>query len=91
MLGLPSPQNLKPSWFSKVKWKISDPFPVDWICTTSCAGDKMGGMRNSLVPDPLNGRGQLVIRSRDGDELDAPCGYAIKCILDQEARGGVAA
>lgn len=88
MLDLPSSQNSKPSWYSKVKWKISEPFRVEWICTTSCVGGKMGGMRNSLVPDPQSNRGQLVIRSRDGDELDAPCGYAMKCILDQESRNG---
>lgn len=91
MVDLPSPRNPKPSWYSRVKWRISDPFHVEWLCTASSTGDKTGGMRNSLVPDTQNPRGRLVVRSRDGDELDAPSGYALKCILDQEARAAVAA
>ncbi|KAI1380085.1 YT521-B-like domain-containing protein [Hypoxylon crocopeplum] len=79
MQSLPSVDNNHPAWWYDITWKISQPFKVDWLSTSTISIKYVQHLSNSLNEN------LSVTRSRDGSEIDARAGRQMLAILESHS------
>ncbi|ORY61536.1 YT521-B-like domain-containing protein [Pseudomassariella vexata] len=73
----PSSANPQPSWYKKIRWPLSEPFRLKWICTQDCEDRYFNKLQNRFNDD------SPVTRSRDGTEIDSFCGRNMMLTIDR--------
>ncbi|KAL1880587.1 hypothetical protein VTK73DRAFT_5392 [Phialemonium thermophilum] len=80
MATAPSPDTPRPYWMNGIHWATSDPFRVEWICTTEVEFYHIGHLKNKLNEN------QAVLVGRDGQEIDEECGRNLAAEMDSVAK-----
>ncbi|KAI1077272.1 YT521-B-like domain-containing protein [Whalleya microplaca] len=79
MKSLPSTDVRRPKWWDDIKWKITEPFEIDWISKMYCEDIHVKHIPNSLNSNLPCSRG------RDCQEIEERAGRQMVAILESQA------
>ncbi|KAI4860732.1 YTH-domain-containing protein [Hypoxylon rubiginosum] len=79
MKSPPSGSTTRPRWWYDIKWEISEPFKVEWLCKTHVDNTCIRHITNSLHEN------LPVTRARDGQQIETEAGKQMLTIIESHA------